>query len=154
MSSWKSLPPTPNQIKAIETYNLAYGVKIHINNKQDAHNVISVFCPVQKLEFNDTCVEKTDVSYDVVNEKLFNNYHKLNKQMLKNMIDININNGTAIITVKGHNKTDVLKSLNDNMDKLQREASFSEYEDSLGYLPENVLSHEMEIYGPDPMWWD
>ena len=71
--------------------------------------------------------------------------------MLKNMIDININNETAIITV---NKTDVLKSLNDNIDKLQTEVSFSEYEDSLGYLPENVLNHEMEMYGPDPMWWD
>ena len=81
MSSWKLLPPTPNQVKAIESYNLVYGVKIHINNKQDAHNVISVFCPVQKLEFNDTYINGTEVSYEVVNEKLFSSYRENNKNV-------------------------------------------------------------------------
>ena len=74
---------------------------------------------------------------------------------MKNITDIKIKDGEAIITViKNNNKHDVLQSLNDNMFKLQTEVSLSEYEDSLGYLPENVLNHEMEMYGPDPMWWD
>lgn len=154
MASWKSLPPTPNQVKAIESYNLAYGVKIHVNNKQDAHNVISVFCPVQKLEFNDTYINGTDVSYEVVNEKLFSCYRENNKNRLKNVTDIKIKDGEAIITViKKNNKHDVLKSLQLNMNKLQTE-SLSEYEDSLGCLDENNLNREMDLYGSDPMWWE
>lgn len=154
MGYWKSLSPTPNQLKAIETYNSAYGVKIHINSKQDAHDVISVFCPVQKLDFNYNYVEGTNVSYEVVNENIFNKYREINKKRLKNVVDIEIRDGEAIITlIKTDNKHNVLQSLQDNMDKLLTETSHSEYEDSLGYLDEQGLNNEMDMYGNDPMWW-
>lgn len=49
------------------------------------------------------------------------------------------------------NKVSVLGCLQNNMDRLLNEVSFSEYEDSLGYLNEMDLKEEMDSYGVDPI---
>ena len=69
-------------------------------------------------------------------------------------MNIEIKDGQALIAIaeKG-NINNTLQSLQDNMDKLLSETSHSEYEDSLGYLDEQRMKDEMDMYGSDPMWW-
>lgn len=155
MSYWKTLPPTDNQLKVIDEYNCLYGVKINIKNKQDAHDVIAAYCIVQKLDFDDNYVKHTQVSYEVAEEKKFNSYKFINNNRLKNVTNIEIKDGIANITMRRQgNNIDLLAGLNNLAGRLTTEVSCSEYEDSLGYLNEQGLELEKDLYGPDPIWWD
>jgi len=152
MSNWSTLPPTEKQIISIKSYNSAYGVKIHADTKQKAHDVISKFCPVQKLEFTSKgFVKGTNVSYEVINQKLFieNPYNKWLKEKVKS---IRIENGIAYLTVEKHDNTlDLLSYLAELQGKMLTESSFSSLEDDLGYLRPQDLDKESEMYGADPM---
>lgn len=150
MSYWKSQQPTPNQLSAIATYNKAYGVEIVINNKQDAHDVISKFCPVQKLDFNDSFIEGTSVKYNIIDNDKFNQYKSLNHERLKYVESIEIKDGQAIIAIRKKSNNH-LQSLNDIMFRMLNEESFSEFEDDLGYLDQETLRREKDIYGIDPL---
>lgn len=154
MTYWDTLPPTPKQISAIETYNCGYGVKIHANTKQQAHDVISTFVPIQKLDFNTKFVEGTKVTYDVVDQRTFSNYKRLNNERLDGVESIKIEDGMAIIAMRKKNNTiNTLGSLNSGMSRMMDEPSHSDYEDSLGYLDEGNLKRESDMYGLDPIWW-
>ena len=152
MSYWNTLPPTEKQVTAIKSYNSAYGVKINADTKQKAYDVISKFCPVQKLEFTpEGFVKGTNVSYEVTNQKLFieNPYNKWLKEKVKS---IRNENGIAYLTVKKHDNTlDLLSYLAKLQGKMLTNPSFSTLEDDLGYLSPQDLDEERDMYGADPM---
>lgn len=154
MNNWKDLEPTPKQLVAIKTYNDIYGVNILIENKQDAHEVISAFVPKQYLEFENGRVKDTNVYFMIINTKKFND-HSYNNYIKKNVKKIVINNdGTVTLSIlKTNNTNNMLLELGSLMDKMMNEPSFSEYEDSLGYLSPDELEEEKQMYGADPMWW-
>ena len=143
MSYWSTLPPTEKQVIAIKSYNSTYGVKIHADTKQKAHDVISKFCPVQKLEFTpEGFVMGTNVLYEVTNQKLFieNPYNKWLKEKVKS---IRIENGIAYLTVEKYDNTlDLLSYLAELQNKMLTEPSFSSLEDDLGYLSPQELEEE------------
>ena len=152
MSYWDTLPPTEKQVIAIQSYNSAYGVDIKADTKQKAHDVISKFVPVQKLEFTPEGVVKgTNVIYEVIDQKLFMN-NPYNKWLKEKVKSIRIENGIAYLTVKKHDNTlNLLNYLAKLQGKMLNEPSFSEVEDNLGYLSPQELERESEMYGADPM---
>jgi hypothetical protein len=157
MSNWKYTEPTPAQLRAIKEYNNAYGVNILINNKQDAHEVISAYVPKQYLEFENGYVKGTNVLFMITNIKRFTSdaYNKLVKKYIKK-VKVN-DDGTVTLSIIKHNNPlrdlNNLEQLNNLMDKMLTEPSFSEYEDSLGYLSPDDLEEEQQMYGNDPFWW-
>lgn len=153
-SPWSFLPPTEKQTNAINSYNKVYGVTIFAKTKQDAYDVISTFAPANRLYFNESFVKGTKVCYAVVNEELFERHIARDNYRLRNVVNIEVKNGMAIFTKKSTNRIDLLEGLSKLMGKMMSESSCSEYEDSLGYLDEQGLRDEMDLYGPSPMWWD
>lgn len=63
MGTWKDLPPTPNQMNAIHSYERAANVTILCKSKQDAHDVISLFVRDRDLTFKGGFIEGTTVRY-------------------------------------------------------------------------------------------
>lgn len=151
MSYWDTLPPTTGQENAINTYNKGYGIKLHINTKQQAHDIISTFAPKQVLEFENGVVSGTNITFDVIDKDLFSRWGDLNSNFMNNVESIEIKDGQAIIGVRVTATSDVIKSFNDSMHKMIEEESLSEYEDSLGYLDKQDLDREADMYGPDPI---
>ena len=157
MSYWDNLPPTPAQENAIKQYNSAYGIELNVKSKQDAHDVISQYCPKQMLTFTENClIEGTNIGFKIVDPKRFieNPYNKWAQKHIKN---IRIENGITYITVlnedprKGLNK--FLGALQKNMDERLEFPSFDEVSDDLGFLSPQELEEEMDMYGSDPIWW-
>lgn len=158
MSYWDSLPPTPAQLNAIKQYNHGYGIELNVNSKQDAHDVISQYCPKQMLFFTeDNYVEGTNISFKIVDSKKFteNPYNKWAKKHIKN---VRIENGVAHLTIlkenPKQNTNDLLLTLQKNMDERLEFPSYDKVGDNLGFLSEEQLDNEMDIYGHDPMWWE
>jgi hypothetical protein len=154
MSYWDNLSPTPKQEAAIKDYNKAYGVKIHAYTKQAAHNIISIYCPVQMLEFGaDMKVKGTDIYYEITNEKLFKENPR-NKFVKDNVVNVKVKNGIAYITMKKKDNTlQLLKALQKNMDERLEFPSFDKVGDDLGFLSPQELEEESDMYGSDPIWW-
>jgi hypothetical protein len=157
MSYWDNLPPTEKQVIAIKSYNSAYGVKIDADTEQKAHDVISKFCPVQKLEFTvEGFVKGTNIPYKIINLKLFNE-NPYNKWLRDEVKNIRVENGMAYFTVvkkdsrKGLNN--LLSALQKNMDERLEYPSFDEISDDLGFLSLQEQEEEMDMYGSNPMWW-
>jgi hypothetical protein len=82
-------------------------------------------------------------------------YNKLVKKYIKK-VKVN-DDGTVTLSIIKHNNPlrdlNNLEQLNNLMDKMLTEPSFSEYEDSLGYLSPDDLEEEQQMYGNDPFWW-
>lgn len=62
-SPWSLQKPTIKQIEALESYEKATKTKIHYENKQDAHNIISQFCN-NGITFENGFIKGTNVKYD------------------------------------------------------------------------------------------
>lgn len=157
MANWKYTEPTPAQLRAIGEYNSAYGVKILVNNKQDAHEVISAYVPKQYLEFENGRVKGTNVLFMITDIKRFSSdaYNKMVKKYIKN---VRVNgDGTVTLSVVKHGNPlkdlSNLEQIGHLMDRMLTEPSFSEYEDSLGYMSPDELEEEQQMYGNDPFWW-
>ncbi len=70
MPSWNQLPPTPNQMNAIQSYERSWGVSIQCNTKQDAHDVISLFVKDKGLTFKNGTIVGTTVKYTKIDRSL------------------------------------------------------------------------------------
>lgn len=85
MANWNTLPATTKQMEAIHSYEITWNVSIHCNNKQDAHDIISIFVKNRRLIFKNGFIEGTNVAYDKIDRSLdiielsikqFNNYER------------------------------------------------------------------------------
>lgn len=78
---------------------------------------------------------------------------KSRRLILSNGIIEGTNLKYDVISSSKSNDLLLLESLNNNMGRLMTEVSYSDFEDSLGYLDEETLEFERNLYGPNPMWW-
>lgn len=85
-NNWNTMEPTPNQKRAIESYERATNTRIYCKNKQDAHAVISLFC-AKGITFRNGFIEGTTVKYKAKGfsregQTLFNNSYKIKNNSL------------------------------------------------------------------------
>lgn len=127
--------PTIKQIEAIKSYEDWYDIKIFYSTKKDCSTIISEFMKNRELYFDKNRIKNTNICF-------INN--SLPSEQKTNMVRTD---------KKRVNTIDLLSSLNENMSRLQNEVSYSEFEDSLGYLDEEMLGLENDIFGANPLWY-